>query len=126
MRTPVSGAASARCTAARTASSGRCGGGWGGWRRRGLEGVPSAGTNQNRIEELRRRNAELQGRIDQLQADRRTAAQLAQLRRAAAGAHRLLPARVVGLGPGQGFDWTVTLDVGTKDGAGVGLTVTDG
>jgi rod shape-determining protein MreC len=93
--------------------------------RRWLEGAPSAGTNQNRIEELRRRNAELQGRIDGLEADRRTAAQLARLRRTGAG-NRLLPARVVGLGPGQGFDWTVTLDAGTKDGVRAGLTVTDG
>src|SRR3954453_8995586 len=80
--------------------------------RRWVEGVPSAGSNQNRIEELRRRNAELQGRIDQLQADRRTADELAPLRRAAGRGNRLRPARVVGLGPGQGFDWTVTLDVG--------------
>jgi rod shape-determining protein MreC len=95
--------------------------------RRWVEGIPSAGTNQSRIEELRRENARLQGRIDQLESDRRTSAQLARLQRSADGSgNRLLPARVVGLGPGLGFDWTVTLDAGTKDGVRVGLTVTDG
>src|SRR4051812_49941440 len=40
--------------------------------RRWLEGVPSAGANQKRIEGLRRRNAELQGRVEPVAADRRT------------------------------------------------------
>jgi rod shape-determining protein MreC len=89
--------------------------------------VPTAGTNKSRIEELRRTNAQLRGRLAALQADRRTADQLAVLQRsAAATGHRLLPARVVALGPGQGFDWTVTLDAGRSDGVRVGQTVTDG
>jgi rod shape-determining protein MreC len=95
--------------------------------RRWVEGVPTAGTNQRRIEQLRRRNAELQHRIDQLATDRRVGDQLAALQRAADGSGRvLLPARVIALGPGQGFDWTVTLDAGTTDGVRAGQTVTDG
>ena len=95
--------------------------------RRWTEGVPSAGTNRGTIDDLRSENARLRGRITALEADQRTAAQLAMLRRAAAtGGHTLLPARVIAFGPGQGFDWTVTLDVGTGDGVQVGQTVTDG
>jgi rod shape-determining protein MreC len=92
-----------------------------------VEGVPSAGSKQGQLDELRSANAELRGRIAALEADRRTSARLAALGAAGeSSGHRLLPARVVALGPGQGFDWTVTLDAGTKDGVRAGQTVTDG
>jgi rod shape-determining protein MreC len=95
--------------------------------RRWVQGLPSAGTNQARIDQLRADNAQLRGRIGALEADQRTADRLAGLQRAAdASGHRLLPARVIAYGPGQGFDWTVTLDVGTRSGVHVGQTVTDG
>jgi rod shape-determining protein MreC len=95
--------------------------------RRWAEGVPSAGSNQGTIERLRKQNAALRGQVDSLQADKRTTGQLAELQRAADGSNtRLLPARVIALGPGEGFDWTVTLDAGTGDGVQVGQTVTDG
>ena len=95
--------------------------------RRWVEGVPSAGTHQSTIERLRGENARLRGRIAQLQADQRTAGQLAALQHAADGSgNQLLPARVIAFGPGQGFDWTITLDAGTSDGVQVGQTVTDG
>jgi rod shape-determining protein MreC len=95
--------------------------------RRWLEGVPTAGSNEGTIERLRHENAALRGRITALEEDRRTAAQLAALQRAADRSdHHLLPARVVALGPGQGFDWTITVDVGTDSGVRVGQTVTDG
>lgn len=95
--------------------------------RRWMEGVPSAGTNKAKIDDLRSENARLRGRITQLEADGRTAGQLAGLQRVATtSGNTLLPARVIAFGPGQGFDWTVTLDVGTGDGVQVGQTVTDG
>lgn len=95
--------------------------------RRWVEGVPSAGGNQAKIDNLRQENAQLRGRIAALKADRHTAGELAQLQRAADGSgNQLVPARVVGYGPGEGFDWTVTLDVGTGSGVRVGQTVTDG
>ena len=95
--------------------------------RQWVSGVPTAGTNKSTIEQLQHRNTVLQGRLDAQAADRRTAGQLATLQHAADGTdHTLLPARVVAFGPGQGFDWTVTVDVGTADGAKDGQTVTDG
>jgi rod shape-determining protein MreC len=95
--------------------------------RRWLEGVPSAGTNQGRIEQLRHDNAQLRGRIAALESDQRTSGELAKLQRAADGSgNELLPARVIAFGPGQGFDWTVTLDVGTHSRVRVGQSVTDG
>lgn len=95
--------------------------------RRWVEGVPAAGAHEGTIEALRKQNAELRGRITALEEDRRTSAQLAALQRAADDTgNRLLPARVVAFGPGQGFDWTITVDVGTGSGVHVGQTVTDG
>lgn len=95
--------------------------------RRWVQGVPSAGTNEGTIDRLRAENAKLRGQVDALQADRATTGELAALQRAADGSkQRLLPARVIAYGPGEGFDWTITLDAGTGSGVRVGQTVTDG
>jgi rod shape-determining protein MreC len=95
--------------------------------RRFVQGVPSAGTNEARVHALQHENAVLRAQLAARAADRGTQAQLARLQIAAdSGGYRLMPARVIALGPGQGFDWTVTLDAGTKDGVKVGQTVTDG
>jgi rod shape-determining protein MreC len=95
--------------------------------RRFVQGVPSAGSNQERVARLRQDNARLRGQLADAAADRATTAQLARLRLAASvGRYRVLPARVLALGPGQGFDWTATLDTGTAGGVRVGQTVTDG
>jgi rod shape-determining protein MreC len=95
--------------------------------RRFVQGVPSAGTNQQRVATLRQENARLRGQLAAAAADRSSSTQLARLQLAAtSGGYRILPARVVALGPGQGFDWTVTLDAGTTSGARVGQSVTDG
>jgi rod shape-determining protein MreC len=95
--------------------------------RRFVQGLPDAGTNKGRIDELVHENAVLRGRIAAAEADRATAARLDRLQLAAgSGAYRILPARVIALGPGQGFDWTVTLDVGGSSGVRVAQSVTDG
>jgi rod shape-determining protein MreC len=95
--------------------------------RRFLQGIPSAGSNQDTISALRHDNAELRGQLAAAQADRTTAAQLRALQVAAnRGGYSVLPARVIAFGPGAGFDWTVTLDVGTSSGVRVDQTVTDG
>jgi rod shape-determining protein MreC len=95
--------------------------------RRFVQGVPHAGTNQSRIDALRQENARLRGELAAAQADERTRAALETLQLAAtSGRHRIVPARVIALGAGQGFDWTVTLDVGRADGVQAGQTVTDG
>jgi rod shape-determining protein MreC len=95
--------------------------------RRFVQGVPFAGTNQQRVATLRQENARLRGQLAAAAADRSSSTQLARLQLAAtSGGYRILPARVVALGPGQGFDWTVTLDAGTTSGARVGQSVTDG
>jgi rod shape-determining protein MreC len=95
--------------------------------RRYLQGLPSAGTNQARVHTLEHDNAVLRGQLAAGAGDRTTSAELAKLRLAAnSGGYRVLPVRVIALGPGQGFDWTVTIDAGTRSGVRVDQTVTDG
>lgn len=95
--------------------------------RRWLQGLPTAGSNEARIAELERQNALLRGRVSALHTDRRVTDAVAALQRSADGTDAaVVPARVIAFGPGQGFDWTVTVDVGTNDGVHGGQTVTDG
>lgn len=93
--------------------------------RRFVQGVPHAAGNRSTITRLRHENAELKAKLAQSADDQATAAGLARLR-LGAGSARVLPARVIALGPGSGFDWTVTLNVGGHDGVHLGQTVTDG
>ena len=88
--------------------------------RRFVQGVPHASSNRDTIARLRRENAQLQERLAQDAADASTNAALSRLPSTA------VPARVIALGPGAGFDWTVTLDVGSRNGVHNGQTVTDG
>lgn len=95
--------------------------------RRFVQGVPSAGSNENRISKLQQQNAKLRGELAQAQADHASQARLARLQVAAdSGGYRIVPARVLALGPGEGFNWTVTLDAGSKDGVKAEQSVTDG
>jgi rod shape-determining protein MreC len=95
--------------------------------RRFVQGVPHAGTNEAKIHELQQENAALRAEAAQRTADTATANQLAALK---LGAQRIgqqvLPVRVIAFGPGQGFDWTVTVDAGTGSGVKIGMTITDG
>ena len=95
--------------------------------RRFAEGVPTAGSNQGKINKLEHENAELRGQLAADRADRSTHTQLAALQLAAdSGGYRIVPARVTALGSADGFDWTVTLDAGTASGILAGQSVTDG
>jgi rod shape-determining protein MreC len=93
--------------------------------RRFVQGLPAAGSNQDKIAQLRKENAALRARLAADGADARTKAGLAKLH-LAAREYRVLPARAIAVGPGQGFDWTLSLDVGSSDGVRAGQTVTDG
>jgi rod shape-determining protein MreC len=95
--------------------------------RRWFQGAPTAGSNEGRVDALRKENAKLKGKVAELEADGRAAAKVRELQRVSdLSGDTLLPAKVTALGPGEGFDWTVTLDVGSRNGVRSGLTVTDG
>jgi rod shape-determining protein MreC len=83
--------------------------------------------DQARLEELERENAEL--RLQQRTDDytQRRAQQLDDLLRVAGlGRYKILPAEVIAVGPAQGFQWTVEIDAGTRDGLAVDQTVLNG
>ena len=95
--------------------------------RRFVQGVPNVAGNRREIAQLKQRNAELQRQLAASAADASTTRQLQALQLQADTADwRLLPARVIATGPGAGFQWSVTLDVGHRENVLVGQTVTDG
>lgn len=95
--------------------------------RRFVQGVPSAASNRDEVSALRRENAVLRGQLAAQTADQAVVERLARLQlRADASQRAIVPARVVAVGAGEGFDWTVVLDVGAGDGVAVDQTVTDG
>jgi rod shape-determining protein MreC len=95
--------------------------------RRFVQGVPHAASNQARVQALQHENAQLRKQLADAGSDRRTVAELDKLQLAASTGHYpVLPARVIAISPAEGFDWTVTLDVGSSSGVRVGQSVTDG
>jgi rod shape-determining protein MreC len=95
--------------------------------RRFAQGVPHAESNENHVRALQHENAQLRKQLADAATDRKTAAELDRLQLAASdGGYRVLPARVLAISPAEGFDWTVTVDVGSSSGVRVGQSVTDG
>jgi len=95
--------------------------------RRFVQGVPDVAGNRREIARLSQRNADLQRKLQAAAADAATARQLRALQLQADTADwRLMPARVIATGPGAGFQWSVTLDVGSREHVLAGQTVTDG
>jgi rod shape-determining protein MreC len=95
--------------------------------RRFVEAVPHAASDQDRMRELEQRNARLQQRLAHAKADRATERQLRALHLAAkSGGYKIVPARVVATNPAEGFDDTVTIDVGSSSGVRAGQSVTVG
>ncbi len=95
--------------------------------RRFLQGVPDISSDRSRIDALERENSQLRQQVDGDDSAAATRTQLARLQLAAdSGDYSIVPARVVAYGPGQGFEWTATIDVGAGSAVAVGQTVTDG
>ncbi len=93
--------------------------------RRYLQALPGAAHESARVEQLQAQNAQLKGQLAAAGADAQTSAQLAKLRLAAGTAGLTVVAgKVIAFGPGQGFDWTATIDIGTSSGVAVDQTVT--
>ena len=95
--------------------------------RRFVQGVPDVAGNRSRLAQLSQQNLDLQRQLAAARADRATASKLAALQLQADSENwRILPARVIATSPGAGFQWTVTVDVGSRDRVLAGQTVTDG
>ncbi len=95
--------------------------------RRFVQGVPQVAGNRQQLAKLKQQNLDLQRKLAAAQVDRATAGRLAALQlQADSASWQILPARVIATSPGAGFQWTVTVDVGSRDQVLAGQTVTDG
>ena len=76
---------------------------------------------------LEQRNDELNVQLRTSEEARSRAAELDDLLRVAGvGQYRVVPARVIAVGSGQTFDWTATVDAGSRDGLAPDMTVLSG
>lgn len=92
-----------------------------------LGAIPHINSTHATIEGLERQNAALRRQLRASGLDSRRADELHELKLlAGAGQFRVMPAVTVSFGPSLGFEWTVTLDVGSGDGVKPGMTVIDG
>lgn len=90
----------------------------------GVRTIGDLGNSRDELARLRTQNEALQAEIDSNRLDSAAAQELRDLQLlAGAGQYRTLPARVVGLGGTLGFEWTITLDVGSRDKVTVDQTV---
>lgn len=82
---------------------------------------------RQRARELEAQNVELLEKLKTSDDARRRASELdALLDIAGIGSYRLVPARVIAIGPKQDFSWTITIDVGSNDGITPNMTVLNG
>jgi rod shape-determining protein MreC len=95
--------------------------------RRWIQALPHLGRDATIIAQLRAQVTTLQRQNADLLNAGGSGAQLRQLQlQATRGGYSVVPARVIAIGPGAGFDWTVTLDAGSADKIKVGQTVIAG
>lgn len=92
-----------------------------------ITAVGNIGRSQKKIDDLEAENDAL---AEQLRTQPYNASRVAQLnailKLSAAGRYRTVPAQVIAVGAGQGFAWTATIDVGTRDGVRIDQTVVNG
>ena len=94
---------------------------------RSVGGVFRAGADADELRRLREENARLRSDLVRAEADRRRAAELDRLLALNdAGTYTVVPARVTALGSAFGFERTVTIDAGSRDGVQQGQTVVSG
>ncbi len=92
-----------------------------------VSGVAQLDDYQDRIDALQRRNDELNVQLRTSEEARSRAAELDDLLRVASvGQYRVVPARVIAVGSGSTFDWTATVDAGSRDGLAPDMTVLSG
>ena len=92
-----------------------------------ITAVGNIGRSQKKIDDLERRNDELETQLRTRPFDQKQVEELEELMRVASvGRYRTVPAQVIAIGTGQGFARTVTIDAGRRDGIAVDQTVING
>ncbi|MEU2654844.1 rod shape-determining protein MreC [Streptomyces sp. NPDC007325] len=89
--------------------------------------VRDSGERNTRIAALEKENAELKAELGSDDRNRNRVRELdALLKTAGAGQYGIKGAQVIAIGSAQGFSWTVTIDVGARDGIQRDMTVLNG
>ncbi|MEK9523639.1 rod shape-determining protein MreC [Streptomyces sp. NPDC087908] len=89
--------------------------------------VRDSGERHTRIAALEKENAELKAELGSDDRNRNRLRELdAMLKTAGAGQYGIKGAQVIAIGAAQGFSWTVTVDVGARDGIKRDMTVLNG
>ncbi|MBH5334829.1 rod shape-determining protein MreC [Streptomyces pactum] len=92
-----------------------------------IAAVRDSDERHDRISDLERENAELKQRLGSDERNRARAAEFDRLMATAGrGQYGITGAEVIAIGSTQGFSWTVTIDVGSKDGIRRDMTVING
>lgn len=87
-------------------------------------GLDDLGDSSVKIDALEKENAELRRRLREGELSVTRSAELQKLRLLSGqGQFTVVPATVTGLGPSIGFEWTVTVDAGSRDGVKADQTV---
>ncbi|NUK21378.1 rod shape-determining protein MreC [Streptomyces lunaelactis] len=89
--------------------------------------VRDSGERHDRISKLERENAALKQRLGSDDRNRSRVRELdTMLKTAGAGQYGIKGAEVIAIGAAQGFSWTVTIDIGARDGIKRDMTVLNG
>ena len=89
-------------------------------------GLGDIGHSGDRIDALEKQNAELRRQLRETELTGTRSAELQKLKLlSGSGRFTVMPATVTGLGPSIGFEWTVTVDAGRRDGVAADQTVID-
>ncbi len=92
-----------------------------------LDSLGGMGEASSRIAALEQENARLRAELDTVANDRARADALdALLGLVSTNDYQAVPAQVIAVGPAQGFAWTVTIDVGSRDGVERDMSVISG
>ena len=92
-----------------------------------FDSLSTLGDKDQQIAALEAENEELRAQLDTVANDRARIADVdALLGLIEANAYTTVPAQVIAVGPAQGFAWTVTLDVGSRDGIERDMSVISG
>ena len=92
-----------------------------------FQSLGSLGEKDQQIADLQADNDRLRAQLDTVASDRARIADLdALFGLVDANDYTAVPAQVIAVGPAQGFAWTVTLDVGSRDGVERDMSVISG
>jgi rod shape-determining protein MreC len=89
--------------------------------------IGSIGTNNKKLAAAQRTIDQLRTQLREQPFDQQRVAELDKLLHvSAAGQYKIVPAQVIAVGSGDGFEWTATIDAGSMDGLQPNMTVLNG